>query len=175
MPNSALHFPNPSTLLGSDGWLASNQLPGQAPARALQYPGLMTHAVLTLLGFEPRIIKQRNESGDALRRVAFYAGDQLFLLAISQIPVPMLLQHPWLRKLGDTPLGEAIERHAGVQRNDFEILPVSAGTDLATNFGSLPTWARRYHFELPDGQITVMELFNPELLEQLESLMPATN
>lgn len=159
-------FPDADILLSEEGWLDASQLRPEWPITALLYPGLMTHAVRNYLDMAPRIQKMPSASG-AFRQICFFANEELFLIALSHIPTQLAAIHSWLIALGDQPLGEAIEMHAGVQRNDFEILPLKSDSALDANFGGEPTWARRYHFELPGGQVAVMEIFNPRLLKQL--------
>ena len=171
-----MYFPEPAELTAQSGWQdalwARQNLP-ELLHTTLLYPGLITGAITTYLHSKPKVeVFQSQQEGDsqshAVRQIRLSANGQCCLLAASLMPRELLATYEWLNKLGDAPLGEAIEQHAGVQRNAFEIFYAAAGSPMAQNFyNGAETWARLYQFELPAGNITVVELFDPAFLKRL--------
>lgn len=108
-----------------------------------------------------------------LREIEFCCARTRVVYAQTVLPGSTVARYPWLRDLGDAPLGESLQE-AGepVSREplQFAALPdghelaraAKAGADAATP-GTL--WARRAVYRLGGCPILVQEVFLPALLE----------
>ena len=89
------------------------------------------------------------------------------MFAQTVLPASTLGQYPWLRELGDSPLGEALRQvDEPLEREPLEYAELPAGHPLAeaarVDGGIL--WARRAVYRLGGLPILVQEVFLPELL-----------
>ena len=114
-----------------------------------------------------------------LRDIEFRCNDDRIVYAQTVLPDSTLCRYPWLRELGDSPIGETLRR-AGqpLEREPLEYAALPAGSDLALaalgtrsadpgadsdpDRGAL--WARRAVYRLGGEPILVQEVFLPALL-----------
>jgi chorismate--pyruvate lyase len=104
-----------------------------------------------------------------VRRVRLAARGIHLVFACTRMPPETLARHPWLGRLGQKPLGEALADRTDVVRRPFEfaVLPVGHqllrdalhGTDIMP--GKL--WGRRSLFLIGESPILVYEVFLPGL------------
>lgn len=97
-----------------------------------------------------------------LREVEFSCFGVRWIFAQSAFPDSTVARYPWLRDLGETPLGESLRGVAGVERDPLEYAQLPAGHALrgsATEDGSTALWARRAVYRLGGAPIVVQELF----------------
>ena len=106
------------------------------------------------------------------REIELLAADLPIVYARTLIPETTLQAHPWLRDLGETPLGEALARQADLRRGPLEFAMLPTRSELyARAVESIYTappsslWMRRSWFGLPGGRLLVTEVFLPAVLE----------
>jgi fumarylpyruvate hydrolase len=152
----------------------------------LAEPGLLTARVRALcgpaMGF--RRLGRLRESGlstslrerlkvpDAtcwLREIEFSSGGDRIIFAQTVLPASTVERYPWLRELGDSPLGEALRQvDDPLEREPLEYAQLQPGhplADAARTAGSEALlWARRAVYRLGGLPILVQEVFLPELL-----------
>ena len=103
-----------------------------------------------------------------LREIEFSCGEERWIFAQSVFPDSTLARYPWLRELGESPLGEALRRVADTVREPLEYAELPADHELARaaqpqGGGSL--WARRAVYRLAGAPIIVQEVFLPALVQ----------
>lgn len=107
-----------------------------------------------------------------LREVLMCCGDRPCIYARTLIPAATAKAHPWLRSLGNEPLGERLQDRDGVKRSDFRFAALGAGTpearqllpeDLANSTTDI-LWARSSTFSIGAHEISVTEIFLPGIL-----------
>lgn len=151
-------------------WLAE---PGllTARVRAVCGPGMR----LRLLGLRPAPFEPEwqlrmgiGDRGCLLRDVEIGCHEARWVFARSVFPDSTVSQHPWLRELGDTGLGEYLAQVGEVRRETLEYCELRPGHALfaaAAQGADLagPLWARRAVYRLVDAPILVQEVFLPAL------------
>jgi chorismate--pyruvate lyase len=111
-----------------------------------------------------------------LREIEFRCGDERVVYAQTVLPGSTLQAWPWLRELGDSPLGESLRRAGdALQREPLEyaVLPPASALALAavrdatsaTAHAPSTLWARRAVYRLGARPILVQEVFLPALLQ----------
>jgi chorismate-pyruvate lyase len=170
-------------LLSKNSWLSSEDLTERiispSAKAALQFNGLLTSALEEVYG-EPVYVTclRQSEWTDAqgspgLRRdVLLKANEALCVAASTLMPSGVLDIHPWLRRLGDKPLGETLKNRGYYIRGIFEFMRIDAELIFrpappATRF----VWARRSRFMLESGDLLVMEVFFPGVLDRLSHVV----
>lgn len=154
-------------------------------------PGLLTARIRALCGDRmqfhmlgplreaelPDELRERldvRDPGCLLREVEFRCGPARIVYAQTVLPDSTLEAFPWLRELGDSPIGESLRR-AGEPfgREPLECACLSADSGLAraaraggaaAAIDSDGLWARRAVYRLDDRPILVQEVFLPSLL-----------
>jgi fumarylpyruvate hydrolase len=104
-----------------------------------------------------------------LREIEFCAEGERIVFAQTVLPASTTTRYPWLRELGDSPLGEALRQvDAPLEREPLEYAELPAGHPLAEaarfDNGREALWARRAVYRLDGLPILVQEVFLPELL-----------
>jgi chorismate--pyruvate lyase len=118
---------------------------------------------------EDRRLLDSKERHVRVRRVRLGCDAIELVFACTLMPHSTLLRHPWLKELGDQPLGEALADRDSVERTDFEYAWIAPGHPLLSN--ALPVtdatsgglWARRSRFLVDGSPILVYEVFLPGL------------
>lgn len=152
----------------------------------LAEPGLLTARVRALCG--PKMgfrrlgrlreaelstsLRERLSIDDAtcwLREIEFSSDGDRIVFAQTVLPASTVERYPWLRELGDSPLGEALRQvDAPLERDPLEYAELGPGhplADAARSAGSdASLWARRAVYRLGGLPILVQEVFLPELL-----------
>jgi fumarylpyruvate hydrolase len=112
---------------------------------------------------------QLDDADCLLRDVEFCVDGERLVFAQTVLPASTLARYPWLRELGDSPLGEALRRvDEPLEREPLEYaeLPDQHPLALAARTGAAEAllWARRAVYRLGGLPILVQEVFLPELL-----------
>ena len=166
-----MNFPTLSLITAKTGWISGTSMEKQASsrqvARIIQSPGLLTPLIRATFGiciFEVQTNGLVVDEGlDAIHRrdTWIHTGNQTCIYASTLMPTFVIQAHPWLTTLGGRSLGEALYDRTTVSRSTFEFLNIDTGEDFGFK---QPTWARRYAFVVPEGPLTVMEIFSPSFL-----------
>jgi fumarylpyruvate hydrolase len=153
-------------------WLAE---PGMLTARvrALCGPAMEFRRLGRLRDAElSTSLRERLQVDDAtclLREVEFCASSGRIVFAQTVLPASTVDRYPWLRELGDSPLGEALRQvDAPLEREPLEYAELPAGHPLVQaarcDGADMALWARRAVYRLDGLPILVQEVFLPELL-----------
>lgn len=149
-------------------WLAE---PGLLTARVRATAGASTQFRMLRLERLPLAPQLRARLGveDAcglVREIEFACAGVRWVFAQSVFPDSTVARYPWLRELGESPLGEALRRVGDVVREPLEyaeIPPAHPLACLAQPGGGVPLWARRALYRLGGAPIIVQEVFLPAL------------
>ncbi len=172
-------------LLSKSGWMSTEDLTERiiSPSikAVLQFNGLLTSALKEIYG-EPVSVKclRQSEWTDAqgnlgLRRdIILKAGDTPCVTASTLMPSSVLNVYPWLARLGDRPLGATLKNRVHYRRGPFEFMRINAARIFRrAPSGAQFVWARRSRFRLAGGDLLVMELFFPGVLDRLRPISEA--
>lgn len=107
-----------------------------------------------------------------LREIEFCCLGERVVYAQTVLPESTVRAHPWLRELGDSPIGESLRRAGeSLEREPLEYaaLPPDHALSLAASDASpdaqrATLWARRAVYRLAGRPILVQEVFLPALL-----------
>ena len=183
-------------------WKVLADIAARAPPALLTWlaePGLLTARVREFCGDDmrfrmlgplrraalPEALRARltvTDSECLVREIEFRCDDTRIIFAQTIFPATTVAAFPWLRQLGEAPLGEALRR-AGqpLTRDPLEYSQLPAGHALAEAasgtadgdgspddrslvVASEPLWARRAVYRLAGHPILVQEVFLPALL-----------
>ena len=170
-------------------WSSLTEVAGIVPHDLLSWlaePGLLTARVRALcgpaMGFRrlgrlreaglSTSLRERLKLEDEscwLREVEFSSGGGRIVFAQTVLPASTVARFPWLRELGDTPLGEALRQvDDPLEREPLEYAQLTPGHPLAdaarVGDSDAALWARRAVYRLGGLPILVQEVFLPELL-----------
>jgi chorismate--pyruvate lyase len=114
-----------------------------------------------------------------VREIEFRCLGDRVLYAQTVLPDSTVQAHPWLRELGDSPIGESLRRAGGVLvREPLEYAPLPpehvlalAASDGSPDARGVTLWARRAIYRLDGLPILVQEVFLPALL-RVEAARP---
>jgi len=157
---------------GLRGWLTCT---GLLTERLSSLPGVrlrrLAESDVTLTDVERRLMQTADQSG-RLREISLQAGEIRYVYGTSLIPASLLRAYPWLRDLGEQPLGATLTARLEVARSEFRfrrVDPLGPLAERAAESNSCADddrsnlWARRSTFRLPGGHILVTEVFLPAL------------
>jgi chorismate--pyruvate lyase len=181
-----------SSTARSSPWTTLDRVEAQVPPALrswLAEPGLLTARIRDLCGDRMRFhmlaplramhlsdeLETRlggRDHGGLLREIEFRCLRVRVVYAQTVLPDSTVRAHPWLRDLGDSPIGESLRRAGGaVQREPLEYAALPPGHELAlAASGASPDargvalWARRAIYRLEGLPILVQEVFLPALL-----------
>ena len=104
---------------------------------------------------------------DELRRIVLWCGDEPCVYAETLLPDDTTAAHPWLKELGNEPLGETLQTRSDLSRSTFEYAFLTPAQMPATLPGQNDTslWARRSSFYIGDTSLLVTEIFLPGIVE----------
>jgi chorismate--pyruvate lyase len=142
------------------GWLTDT---GLLTARLRQQCG----ASFRLTVIDDHVRPQPGNSTDQLRRIVLWCGDQPCIYAETLLPQTTTAEHPWLKELGDEPLGETLQTRVDVNRGSFEYASLTAAqlpADLPAQTDDM-LWARRSEFFVGNTSLLVTEVFLPGFFE----------
>jgi chorismate lyase len=180
-------------------WVSLAEIETSAPAALLSWlaePGLLTARVRELCGVSmqfrmlgplrtaplPESLQVRLAVADAdclLREIEFRHDAERIIFAQTIIPATTVATFPWLRELGEAPLGEALrEADLPLERDPLEYRSLSNDHPLAraaivrspphelpeASGAAVQLWARRAVYRLAGHPILVQEVFLPALL-----------
>jgi chorismate--pyruvate lyase len=103
-----------------------------------------------------------------VREIEFACHGVRWIFAQSVFPESTTARYPWLRDLGETPLGEALLRVPATVREPLEYAEMPADHELALVAqpdGGASLWARRAVYRLAGAPIIVQEVFLPALIQ----------
>jgi chorismate--pyruvate lyase len=167
-------------------WVSLEACASRAPATLVPWlaePGLLTAKVRAAGGEATQFRMLRLESSPLsaalqarlavadeaglVREIEFARDGVRWIFAQSVFPDSTVARYPWLRDLGESPLGEALRRVAETVREPLEYAELPADHELArvaqsSGRGSL--WARRAVYRLAGAPIIVQEVFLPALV-----------
>ena len=111
-------------------------------------------------------IHARAGDTDLHRQVILWCDKQPCIYAETCIPMATVSAHPWLRELGDEPLGERLQSQRNVTRSEFVYTTVSHDSlpEKIVTYGAAELWARRSDFYIGDDTLTVTEIFLPGVI-----------
>jgi chorismate--pyruvate lyase len=100
------------------------------------------------------------------RQVILWCGDAPCVYAETSIPLATANAHPWLRELGDEPLGERLQSQPDVSRSLFvyKAFDTTQIPGQQTNDSTAELWARRSDFYIGEDLLTVTEVFLPGVM-----------
>lgn len=173
-------------------WTTLDLVEAQAPPGLrswLAEPGLLTARIRELCGEDMRFrmlgplraaplsdeLRARLGGMDPrglLREIEFRCLGARLVYAQTVLPDSTVRAHPWLRELGDSPIGESLRRAGGALEREpleYAALPPDHALALAAGDPSdeargAPLWARRAIYRLDGLPILVQEVFMPALL-----------
>jgi chorismate--pyruvate lyase len=143
-------------------------------------PGLLTARLRKLCGdrFQLQVLEETiTQQGDMQRRIVLSCGDQACIYAETQLPASTIDANPWLRDLGNDPLGETLQNRAEVRRDSFEyalLTPEQLPPQIPVNVDTA-LWARRYAFNKGATALTVTEFFLSGVIDCAHSQMHTTD
>ncbi len=148
-------------------WLAE---PGLLTARVREAGGAATQFRMLRLepaALAPELRTRLAVADDAglVREIEFACAGERWIFAQSVFPDSTLARYPWLRELGESPLGEALRRVPETVREPLEYaeLPVDHPLSRLAQADGGPLWARRAVYRLAGAPIIVQEVFLPAL------------
>ena len=141
-------------------WLTD---PGLLTARLRQQCGAdFRLEVIEAISHQPPVSQH-----EELRRIVLWCGDQPCVYAETRLPEPTTAAHPWLKELGNEPLGETLQTRSDVSRSGFEyafFAPAHLPFTLSGQ-NDCDLWARRSRFFVGDTSLLVTEIFLPGVIE----------
>lgn len=158
--------------------------PGGAVAGLLRCETSLTAALRDHSGDRLSLAVVRQDSGDLRKlqtgelnsargvvREVVLSGDGVpWVFAQTLIPLATISAHPWLVKMGEKPLGDALFHHEGVERSELSFATLGPPTALheralalALVQGDQSLWARRSYFYLGEQRLLITEVFLPAL------------
>jgi len=179
---ASLH-PRPSS--AEAAWAPLERCAARVPADLVPWlaePGLLTARVRAAAGDATRFHMLRLEAAPLpptlrarlavddetalVREIEFARGSVRWIFAQSVFPDSTVARYPWLRELGESPLGEALRRVTEVVREPLEYAELAPDHPLALAAnpeGGARLWARRAVYRLAGAPIVVHEVFLPAL------------
>jgi chorismate-pyruvate lyase len=107
-----------------------------------------------------------SSQGELHRQVILWCGDEPSVFAETSIPLTTANAHPWLRELGDEPLGERLQSQPDVSRSLF-VYRIFDSKQLPAHLAissDEELWARRSDFYIGEDLLTVTEIFLPGVI-----------
>jgi chorismate-pyruvate lyase len=173
----------------STAWSVLDAIAPTVPAALLPWlaePGLLTERMRAVCGDAmrfrllgvldsalPSTLRTRLAVRDdvcLLRDIEFCRGEHRWLFARTVLPASTVAAHPWLRDLGEQPLGEALRRAGRHDREPLEyarLLPDHPLAQVASHYPVEPLWARRAIYRIDTAPLIVQEVFLPTLWQSV--------
>jgi len=135
--------------------------------------GSLTRCLRDLCGseFRLRLLDERNDVElGVVREVLMLCGNLPWVFAQTVIPQSTLASNPWIRDLGDRPLGDTLFDRSGVVRSGLYLARLALGHSLydralrGSGMTEFPEtlWARRSVVRIVDSELTINEVFLPD-------------
>jgi chorismate--pyruvate lyase len=156
----------------AESWETEPDFAGRQPSDLvyswLKEPGLLTARMRAQCDndFRLEVIHDNTHNPDQSelhRQIILWCDKQPCIYAETCIPANTAAAHPWLRELGDEPLGERLQSQPDVSRSLFVYAIVNLAqlpAQLAET-GETDLWARRSDFYIGEDLLTVTEIFLP--------------
>ena len=126
----------------------------------------LAESEVELTDMDRALLKTTDRTG-RLREISLQAGATRYVYGTSLIPTSLLRDYPWLRALGEEPLGATLTARLEVTRSPFRFRRLAPAEPLALTAADgraeAALWSRRSAFELPGGRILITEVFLPAL------------
>jgi len=155
-------------------WIGVDALPGsESDPRLcdwLRSRGLLTQRIRETVGnaFRFEALREYSTAVAHVREVALRAGDSVWVVGRTTIPLAGLRRAAWLAEVGSVPIGEALQaRVIGLERSPFEFCRFASGHEfarLALGIMGLDRpwlWVRRSRFQVDGALLEIHEAFNP--------------
>ena len=168
-----------ATRVDTQLWLpgdALNCYEGDPQLRSwLLTPGLLTQRMRDTCGdrFRMNILSERDAQGDHLREIELCCDGVAWVWAQTRVPAATLAAEPWLARIGQTALGEALAAHGAVRRPQFDYARLYQDVDVVhaalarRALQPQPLWVRRSVFDFathsPPLTLTLREVFLPDV------------
>lgn len=181
-------------------WLPLERIERFAPPGLrswLAEPGLLTARIRALCGDRMRFrmlgplrlarlseeLQARLDLADRrcrLREIEFRCDAERIVFAQTVLPESTVAAYPWLRELGDSPIGESLRRaDTALEREPLEYAALPprhalaiAASDASPDAQQVDLWARRALYRLGGRPILVQEVFLPALLNTTPASEP---
>ena len=169
--SSEFVYPSLSTLNDSAEWLEITE--ETTPyADVLNHKGLLTDQLklIAVNNLEVECISQKYDGeGSFQRRDVAILVDQIpRVLASTIIPADVLNNCPTLLTLGDNPIGEHLENTYAAIRSKPTIKTLAESNKFNVNFNDADACCmRKYHYNIENDAITIVELFSSKVLSVL--------
>ncbi len=156
-------------------WLpgsALNCYEGDAALRSwLLTPGLLTQRMRDTCGnaFRMNVLSERSEQGDHLREIELCCDGVTWVYAQTRVPSATLAAEPWLARIGQTALGEALATHGATRAHETEFARLYDDVDVVRSalarraLHPQALWVRRSVFALGANTLTLREVFLPDV------------
>jgi chorismate--pyruvate lyase len=174
MAVSAEQLP-PPVVPDSAMWLpaqALNCYVGDAALRDwLLTPGLLTERIREAAGadFRMRLLREERVAGMHWREIDMGCGAVPWMFAHTRIPPATLAAHPWLGRIGDRPLGEALVGREALVREPCRYTQCYPDVWLAqralahASLAAQPLWVRHSAFRIAGAPFDLHEVFLPAI------------
>ena len=100
-----------------------------------------------------------------LREVSLICNGKPCVFAQTLIPGATLMAHPWLKDLGEKPLGEALLGRDDVSRPEYDVARFDADQASGDLGQDCEVWTRRSRFLIDREPLLVYEVFLPAIVE----------
>ncbi len=169
LDDETLPAPVPSSAL----WLPASALncyEGDALRRSwLLTPGLLTQRIREAAGphFGMRLLAERCFGAEHIREIEMSCGKTVWLFAHTRIPAATLRAQPWLGKIGDRTLGEALAERGDVERAPHRYAQFGADVWLVARalahagVSASTLWIRHAAFAVSSAPFDLYEVFLP--------------
>ena len=165
-PDNAIHWHSEPGVRGA--------VPAPEMRDWLTDPGLLTARLRRQCGASFRLEVLENNSHqplasqhNELRRIVLWCGNHACIYAETLLPEVTTAENPWLKELGNEPLGESLQTRSNVSRGPFEyalLTRTQMPIDLPGQ-NDPDRWARRSEFFIGHTSLLVTEIFLPGILD----------
>lgn len=171
LSTNALPAPLPTSVM----WLpatALNCYEGNAEHRDwLQTPGLLTQRIRAAAAdqFFMRLINECRCGEEFVREIDMGCESTVWLFAHTRIPTDTAQRHPWLTRIGERTLGEALAEQPSLERAAFRFAQAYPDTWLAARalqhagIAPRPVWVRHSAFRIDGDPFDLYEVFMPQI------------
>ena len=156
-------------------WLPPNALNcyvGDAALRSwLLTPGLLTQRIRESAGdgFAVSVLHEGPAGTDHAREIEMRCDDTIWLFAHTRVPQVTLAAQPWLGRIGEQTLGEALAGRAGLERDEFRFAQLYPDAWLAgraldrAGLAPQPLWVRHSAMRVDGAPFDLYEVFMPSI------------
>jgi len=132
-------------------------------------PGLLTQRIREAAGdgFAMHCLRELQLGDEHIREIDMCCRDRVWMFAHTRVPAATLRAHPWLGKIGERTLGEALAGRKNFRRGDFRYARLQADAWLVTralrhaSLSPQPLWVRHSTFVVDQSPFDLYETFFP--------------